>query len=59
MILYKYPKTMVRSFDCDVDFFDIVAEVLRGNILALILTSVLPDQQKYKLICSMQTQDVV
>ena len=35
MMLYKNTKAMVASLDRDTDFFDIVTEILQGDILSL------------------------
>ena len=37
MVLYKNTKVKVHSLDGDIDFFDIVAGVLQGDIFALYL----------------------
>ena len=34
MMLYKYKKSIVRSFDGNADFFDIVVRILQGDTLA-------------------------
>ena len=42
MMLNKNTKAMVHSADDDTDFFEIVAGVLQGDILALFLFIIFP-----------------
>ena len=43
MMLYKNTKAMILSPDSDTDFFDIVAGVLQGDILALYMSVICLD----------------
>ena len=50
MMLYRNTKVKVHSLDWDTDFFDIVAGVLQGDILALYLFIICLDYVFWTLI---------